>query len=264
MSEMKKTRIILALLLCCVFLCACGKGQSSPYLTEEERGALDQSLAESIVITYNPEYPQSSEMTFVNSSDYMLSDFWVSMRGSNTVVARFFSVPAGGKALANAYSSESTWDKLAAGDPKFYFRYSIGAYSYTSEDLSLQIQPKGDAALSAEPLEILIETADGVMPLDLNGKTEFSTGTEIDGLSAFRIYSLTGSASYSESGDYYYNLSFDVEGKKPASGTLAYKLLDTEDVIWDSGSISFYSGDTDKLYIGEYLAPGTYTLLFEE
>ena len=261
---MKKTAMLLALLLCCVFLCACGKGQSIPYLTEEERGALDQGLAESIVISYDPEYPQSSEMIIVNGSNHALSDFWVMRRGSNTVVARFFSLPAGGKAVTSAYSSESPWDKLAAGDPKFYFRYSVGAYSYTSEDLTLQIQPKGEAALTAEPLEIQIETENGAEPLALDGKTEFSSGTEIDGLSAFRIYSLTGSVSYSETGNYYYNLCFDVEGKKPSSGTLVYKLLDAEDVIWDSGSISFYSGDTDRIYISAYLDPGTYTLLFEE
>ena len=261
---MKKTGKILALLLCCVFLCACGKGSSSPYLTEEERSALEQGLAESIVISYDPEYPQSSEMTVENNSDHILSDFWVMRRGSNTVIARFFSLPAGGKAAASAYSSESAWNKLAAGDPQFYFRYSIGAYSYTSEDLSLKIQPRAKAESSGEPLEILIATADGVIPLDLNGKTEFSSGTEIDGVSAFRIYSLTGSVNYSETGNYYYSVGFDVEGKKPGSGTLAYKLLDADDVIWDSGSISFYSGDTDRIYISPYLDPGTYTLLFEE
>ncbi len=261
---MKKTGIILALLLCCAFLCACGKGPSSPYLTEEERSALDQGLAESIVISYDPEYPQSSKMTVENNSDHTLSDFWVMRRGSNTVVARFFSLSAGEKAMYSAYSSEVPWDKLAAGDPQFYFRYSVGAYAYTSDDLSLQIQPQGADASGAEPLEVLIETENGTEPLELNGKTEFSAGTEIEGLSAFRIYSLTGSVSYSETGDYYYSLSFDVEGKKPSSGTLAYKLLDTDDVIWDSGSISFYSGDTDKIYISPYLKPGTYTLLFEE
>ncbi len=261
---MKKTGVILALLLCCVLLCACGKGPSSPYLTEEERSSLEQSLADSIVVSYDPEYPQSSEMTVENNSEHTLSDFWVMRRGSNTVVARFFSLPAGGKAVSSAYSSETAWDKLAAGEPQFYFRYSVGAYSYTSEDLSLRIQSKGEAVLSAAPLEVLIETEDGVSPLDLKGKTEFSSGTEIEGVSAFRIYSLTGSVNYSENGNYYYSLSFDIEGKKPGSGTLVYKLLDADDVIWDSGSISFYSGDTDRIYISPYLDPGTYTLLFEE
>lgn len=262
-NEMKRTAMILSLLVACILLCGCGKKDSSPYLTEEQRSELNRQIAESITITYQADYAQSAEMRIENRSDYNLSDFYLMRRGSNTVVGLYESFPAQTKAVYSAYS-EVGWDQLAKSDPQFYFRYTIGAYSYTSEDMMLNIVPKEAGSEDARPLEILLETADGTIPLDLSGKTEFSTGTELNGLSTARIYSMDTSVSYSEYGDYYYSLKFETEGKKPSSGELVYKLLDQDGLIWYSNYISFYSGDTQTVYISAYLDPGTYTLRFEE
>lgn len=262
---MKKRKLIFVLLLSCAMLCGCGsRGSGSPYLTETERDTLVQQLLESIDISYDPNYPTTGDMTLENSSDYTLTDFYLMRHGANNMVITYFSsLPAHTKACASAYLADDGWDQIAkSGETSFYLNYTIGEYSYTAEDLSLRIAP--ESSLPAGELTVRLEVEDEAVTVEMGQKLEFDTGTEINGVSSARIYSLLGSVDYSSYGEYYYGLSFEVDGSKPASGALVYKLVDEEDVIWASGDISFYSGDIHSLYIGAHLIPGTYTLLFEE
>ncbi len=262
--EMKKFSIILILMLSCIFLCSCGKSGDAAYLSEEERSSIEQMLAESITVYYDPEYPQSGELLLENPLDDTLTDLIISRSGSNMSITYLTTVPGHTKVRSSAYLSDSSWDKLQKNEGiRYQLDYTIGAYSYSAEDIILRIEPKSEVPV--EELKIMIEVQDEVIPLEWNKKMEFSSGNEINGLTMARIYSLNGSASYSSGENVYSSVTIEVDGKKPDKGNLVYKLLDEDDVVWASGDISFYSGDIDKIYIYEDLVPGiTYTLLFEE
>ena len=137
------------------------------------------------------------------------------------------------------------------------FGYIIGAYRYVSKPLSVGLRTE-------EKIEIVVETEKGAVILEQGGTTRFPAGNEINGLFSARITALTTNVNVIYGGQF--QLSMDLEGRKPSDGrTLVYKLYDSDGIVLESNS-AYFTKNTAQLYFidADVMAAGRYVLRFEE
>ena len=256
-------KIICFTLLLCMLLTGCGMGGGkvhSPFLTESQRGELEKSLSDSLRIVYEPENPDRATLSLRHESGYRLND--ISMVDLQSHIQLFYlaDFPVGEELRIPCYS-EDDWETVK--NHTLSVNYTIGDYSYYTENITTEIVSEENAG--APDLKLSMSTVDGEITLSNHETKEFTVGNEIDGISAFRVYSVTAEGNYSEYEGQYSSLELMLEGREPAGYmNLIIKLIDENDLV-RAVSSAYFSDGTANVYFFCSLQPElSYRLQFTE
>ena len=253
------------LLLICLFLCGCVSpakqisSGSSPF-TEAERAAFETQLLDSLFFSSGGD-GNHIPMYFRNDSDYDIANFRIIGEVfTNRALVYYSLIPAHTSVYASVYYSKEERDS----GQTYSIRYIIGDYEYQSGGIDLDFDRRNKTG-DEDPLSLrlFLQTASGEKPLDPRAPTSFVTGTEIEGLKAGRIYSISPELfSYEK---HILNMTLRIGGMLPPEGTpLIVKLVDENGDIRNIASVRNNSLDVIEFFLGGNLEPGKYYLCFEE
>ena len=174
---------------------------------------------------------------------------------------KYHLVPAGSCTEADFYTFDQWSEIKKETDNKFYFEYTIGDYTYTSEDMLLNEDDSPANWAYNKDITVSIDTIDGKITLVPDKTEEFSDGDEINGLRQSEIYSVS-LADLSRNVLGLYSFDINVTGKRGDSGNLIYKLTDANGTVYESSSL-YLGNDSTAIYFYS-IESGNYTLVFVE
>lgn len=251
---MKRFLSLLAVLILCPVLCACGKSgqETARYLPEQERAALEKELADSMCLT---EQNGTYSLSFRNSSKYDIYSIQLRDPNSNYVPATVTYLP-GNTEIHNV--SFYLTDTMDPSRPEVLMQYYIGDFAYEALEPIVLEPPvrESDSDSQEKDIELWVRTKDGDVPLPLNEELSFLTGTELPGVTKNKVFSLHTEKEYS--------ISILGEAAKSDSwDPLILKVFDADGYIVYSTSI--YISQDGTFHTSLYtLSSGTFTLVFEE
>ena len=252
-------RRLTALLLAVIGLlcCGCGAGKKDGYLDADDRAKLEGQLLKDLQLSYSMTNPEIGTLSLANHTGYDLADLYIRWAGNMENIVHITRFPNDPAARLVLNSNDKLPDKARAADNQIRIGYIIGAYRYVSKPLSVGLRTE-------EKIEIVVETEKGAVILEQGGTTRFPAGNEINGLFSARITALTTNVNVIYGGQF--QLSMDLEGRKPSDGrTLVYKLYDSDGIVLESNS-AYFTENTAQLYFidADVMAAGRYVLRFEE
>ena len=257
---MRKRLTALLLAVIGLLCCGCGTGKTVGYLDADDREKLEGQLLKDLQLSYIESDPAIGELTLTNRTGYDLASLDIRWAGNKDFIARITGFPKGAAARLALSGNKKLPDKARTSDNQIRIDYVIGAYSYTSQPLSVEL--RADEKL--KNFEIVVETEKGEVALKPGETTQFPLGDEINGLYSARITALTTNVNLAV-GDRF-QLNMDLEGRAPSGGrTLVYKLYDSDGIVLESQS-AYFTENTARLYFtsADLMAVGRYVLRFAE
>ena len=242
---MKRIFRCFLLFVLCLFLCACG---GKPYLSAEEQHKIASGLLGSLV--YHPGVGTVT-MEVRNDSSYDLYDVSFHVDDSDSLMGSVPYLPAKGAARVGSYP------EIVSDDLRLYVRYTIGAFTYFSEETeSLHLAEDTRDKAADAGISISVQTAGGPVQL-MNGETvRFNTAEDFPQLTD-HIY--TALMDMSE-----YDLVVTLTGRaNDTRNSVCVKLYNEENVIYCSDFLYWRGTGESHVYLGE-LPKGAYTLVMEQ
>ena len=260
----KKACLAAAIIALCTLLSACsgsGTRAVTPYLKAGERSSLESDLWSSVRISADTVSPAKIHVAYDNNSQYAISDFVIYRADNGERIYWSYLVPAESCTEADFYNGDQWSDIKKETENKFYFEYTIGDYTYTTEDVLLNEDNSPANRAYNKDITVSIDTFDGRITLQPDNTEEFSEGDEINGLKKSKIYSVS-LVELSRNDFGFYTLGINVTGKRGDSGNTIYKLTDDNGTVYESSSLYFGNDGTVIRFYS--IESGNYTLVFEE
>lgn len=257
----KRFAILILLVLAGLFCCGCVFSKKANYLDEESRKQLETQLLSDMTLILGDSGSQQGFLELANHTGYDLTDLSIRWSETNDYIAFITRFPAGAKARLAVNANESLQEKAKENNDMIKMKYTVGAYSYLTQPLAVEMNNEQNPM----NVEIIVETEDGDVRLEIDGTTPFPKGNEINGLYSARITALKTSLNPVAGNRFQLNMS--CEGREPSgSGVyLVYKLINSDGIILES-STAYFTDGTAPLYFTDIdvLNTGRYILRFEE
>ena len=275
-----KKRQILYVLLVSLLLTGCGGDTASdeqsidaelPYLTVEERTAIEQPILDSMQLTadhYSSDY-YNLLVSFSNDSDYYLYDFQLRIAGENSSLFSLTAVPPHTDvSIKNSWGQTTPMERAKETKNCYDLRYTIGEFLYERTDIKIPMTEKSsiDEENTAPPIRFLIETENGEVELKQDGQTVFGEENPLACKAIRADYAeFREKMEYYANSGYYYSNSVYLYGELQEGKAAYYHLIDEEGMVRATDRVYFYSSDHYcYIWLPNALTPGTYTIRFVE
>lgn len=251
-------RFVSALLIAAFCICASACGGSGedvlPYLSEQERAQIEKEIRDSMVFSQRLAIDPYISMSGIASSD--IYEFRLVLADSSENLLSLSYLPANSKLFlpVSLAGKEITVEDLA--EKELCMFYTIGAYSYTSENFLSEVQ-----SFEADIPEIYLETENGDKHISLDSVTKFNAEEQPPTFKGLRLDSF--SPDYYTTVDGGYGVTFEVAYGGLADAELCYKLFDEDGIICNNGQ-SYVNGSSDQIYLYKPFTAGKYKLVIEQ